>query len=1127
MSSNAPRQMLPQHRVSAILVAHDGARWLPEVLAAIDGQIRPPDRLIAVDTGSVDGTKRLLAAAIEPANLVTAARTAGFGAAVAAGVANIGDLGPLPTPEPHRPYPLNPEELLAGDPADADPPNVTYYYDDYAEIDEQYEDPHDEIDEVLPEPTAGADWLWLLHDDAAPEPDALLRLLELAETTPSVAVLGPKVRDWEDPRLLLEVGLTIDYAGRVETGLERREFDQGQHDAVRDVLAVGSAGMLIRRDVWDELGGFDARLPIFRDDIDFGWRANAAGYRVVVAPASRLRHVRASAAGRRRIRCAVGTPSALDRRHSLAMVLSNVSTRSLLWNVPRLALGALLRTIAFVLTRQVTAAADEIRAVGWNVAHVKGLLAVRSSRRPTRRLGQRQLRPLFAGRAARLRGYLEATGDWLSGGAADPGLAPADLGADETGDEPPEIATASTSRSSKLLQVLRNPAVLLTLVLAVLALIAARRLFGPGRLVGGQLLPAPDSASALWTTYTSPWHPVAGGSAVGAPAWIGLLAAFSTLLFGKAWLAIDVLMLFAQPLAALSAYAAARRVTPSKVLRFWGAVTYAVLPPVTAAVAAGRLDVVVLAILLPSVASACYRAVAFDPATNGWRHVFVAGLALAAIAAFVPLAWLAAAVVLLVALAATALLSRQLPRPALIRRVAAAVALLATAFVVLSPWSWRVAARPSLLITGFSPETRLGPLRGLDALLLRPGGPGVTGLVGLALLAAALPALLRSHRERRLAGIGAWSIALAAMTYAVLVTRSASLARWPGAALLIAGSALLTAAMLGATGGQRMLGRASFGWRQPTALLVALGALVAPVFLLGTWVARGSGRPLQRMQVLQLPRYVVAQGEQQPGLRVLWLAPGVPRLRYSMTALRGGSLGADQLPPPGDVRRRLDALVADLAAPSGSNAAQALSTHAVRYVAVQAPADPALAAVLDTQPALTRERSDAETGLQLWRVIAPTGQVTLLSGATAREAAGERGPSMQALRQDPPQVVTAEPATGRYVIGPGPAGRVLVVSEYAGSPWRVRAPGNPERLHAWGWAEAVAVPPSGLVATVSPERGGRRTGLVVQGIALFVALVLAAPSVRRAEDALPEDMPPPEDDIEPPAEVEDPIGVPA
>ncbi|MDQ1708712.1 MAG: hypothetical protein QOG49_97, partial [Frankiaceae bacterium] len=1112
--------------VTAILVAHDGAAWLPEVLAALRGQIRSADLVIAVDTGSVDSTKRLLAAEIEARDIVSAGRTDGFGTAVAAGVGRIGNLGPLPLPVPYRPYPLGVEQLLAGDPKDADPPPVVYYDQEYAEvdygeIDEQYEDPHDEIEVELPEPTDGADWLWLLHDDVAPEPDALLRLIEVAESSPSVRVLGPKVRDWDDPRLLVEVGLTIDHSGRRETGLERLEFDQGQHDETRDVLAVGSAGMLVRRDVWDELGGFDQRLPIFRDDIDFCWRANLAGHRVVVAPAARVRHARAGLTGRRRIRCAVGRAAALDRRHSLAVLLSNVSGPSLLWNVPRLLIGAVLRAAAFLLTRQGQAAADEIRAIGWNLAQVPALVAARGRRAPLRKVDPRTLRPLFAGRTARLRGYLEATGDWLSGGAAEPTGPPADPGTDDTGEDAAEIVGAA-SRGSRVLGVLRQPVVALTLLLLALTLVADRGLFGPGRLLGGHLLPAPASSRELWATYTASWHDVGGGSAVDAPAWMAVLAGFASLLAGKAWLAVDVLMLLAVPLSALSAYAASRRVTRSRARRLWGAAAYAVLPAATGAVAAGRLDVVVLAILLPAVASACLRAVAPDPATSGWRHAFVGGLALAVAAAFVPLIWVLAAVVMLAGIAAGAVLAA-LPRIGVVRRLAAATAVLGTSFAVLLPWSWRLAAFPRLLLAGLTPQSPAGPLRGMQALLLRPGGPAMPpAAYGALLLLAALPALLRSNRSRRLAGVGAWSVGMAAMALAVLGTRAGSASAWPGPALLVAGAAVITAAMIGATGGKVLLRRASFGWRQPTALAIALFALVAPLVVLGGWVRRGAGDPLDRRAVVPLPRYIVAQGETEPGLRVLWLQPGAAAadLRYSITPMRGGFTGVDQLPAPASLRRRLDVLVAALATPSGSNAVQALATHGVRYVAVPAPAAPAIAGVLDAQPALTRERADDAAGIQLWRVIAPTGRVMLLSGAVAREAHTERGPSLDALRADPPQVLTADPRTGRYAVPPGPAGRLLVVDEYAGGRWQVRTAGRPGQVRAWGWATAVEVPAEGTTATVEASPRSRRTGLGLQALALLVALVLAAPSVRRAEDELA--APPVGDD--PPAAVGVPVG---
>ncbi len=100
---------------------------------------------------------------------------------------------------------------------------------------------------------------------------------------------------WPRDRELLEVGVTTSLGGRRDTGIENGELDQGQHDQPRNVLAVSSAGMLVRRDVWESLRGFDPRLPMFRDDIDFGWRASRAGFKVGVAPGCR----RVPRAGRR------------------------------------------------------------------------------------------------------------------------------------------------------------------------------------------------------------------------------------------------------------------------------------------------------------------------------------------------------------------------------------------------------------------------------------------------------------------------------------------------------------------------------------------------------------------------------------------------------------------------------------------------------------------------------------------------------------------------------------------------------------------------------------------------------------------------------------------------------------
>lgn len=150
-----------------------------------------------------------------------------------------------------------------------------------------------------PAASLSGSWLWLLHDDSAPEPGALAALLATVASGPSIAIAGPKQVSW-DPgeRRVLEVGVSQTWWGR-RVGIDHSELDQGQYDRREDVLGVGTAGMLIRADVWFQLDGPDPVLGPFGDGLDLSKRARLAGHRVVVAPRAVIRHAQAGYHGLR------------------------------------------------------------------------------------------------------------------------------------------------------------------------------------------------------------------------------------------------------------------------------------------------------------------------------------------------------------------------------------------------------------------------------------------------------------------------------------------------------------------------------------------------------------------------------------------------------------------------------------------------------------------------------------------------------------------------------------------------------------------------------------------------------------------------------------------------------------
>jgi len=203
-------------RVTAVVISHDEPDWLRKTLTALTSQTRQVDEIIAVDSsGGIE-----CAAVFEEFKISPVIRRTdnSFGALVAAGAAQAASIFTTPN--------------LAGDSLAA--PVVS-------DEDSKAEGQHS--------------WFWLLHDDSVPQADTLEKLLTAADLSPSVALLGPKQVDPEQPNLIVQQGLTLTKLGGIFSLVEN-ELDQAQHDGVDDVLAVGSAGMLIRTDLYRRLQGF-------------------------------------------------------------------------------------------------------------------------------------------------------------------------------------------------------------------------------------------------------------------------------------------------------------------------------------------------------------------------------------------------------------------------------------------------------------------------------------------------------------------------------------------------------------------------------------------------------------------------------------------------------------------------------------------------------------------------------------------------------------------------------------------------------------------------------------------------------------------------------------------------------
>ncbi|KIC65373.1 glycosyltransferase family 2 protein [Pseudarthrobacter phenanthrenivorans] len=524
------------------MVAHNGSAYLPRTLSALAAQTRPVDRAIGVDTGSADDSYGVLTQALGEEGVVSHPRgKGGMGSAVSAALASL------------SPFNGNTEE-------------------------------------------GRTEWIWLLHDDAAPAPEALAELLGAVERAPSVTVAGCKQLDWHSPRRLLDVGLSTSRWAERLTLIDADEMDQGQYDGRTDTFAVNSAGMLVRRDVWEGLGGFDPALPGSGDDVDFCWRNRLAGHRVVVVPAARMFHV----AHRPQ---ALGNPSAA-RKAQVHLRLKH----SPLWMVPVHAVGALLgsifKLVLSIVVKDPGHGISQLLATCAALGRPGAVAKARRAAKRTRRIRRSVIRKLQTPRRevwSHRRSLMEALG---SDGSAADHLVQDPLAHQPTGDAADDFAALATSKRGWV----GNGALAAVIIASVASLLALTGLFRAAAVTGGALIPVSAGLGDIWHNASSWWVSLGAGlPGHGDPfdyvIWIiGVLGA------GDANPAMAWLLLLGAPLAGLTAWFAAGGVTVRRRLRFVAAVTWAAAPALQAALNQGRAGALIAHIMLPLVVLGLLRA---------------------------------------------------------------------------------------------------------------------------------------------------------------------------------------------------------------------------------------------------------------------------------------------------------------------------------------------------------------------------------------------------------------------------------------------------------------------------------------------------------------------------------------
>ena len=920
-----------------------------------------------------------------------------------------------------------------------------------------------------------ADYVLFLHDDTVLAPDAVSGMIEAARRIEGAGIVGPKVLDWDQARLLRSIGMSTDRFGYPYSPLEEGEIDQGQYDRVREVLFVSSCAMLVAREVWDRIGPPDERFATHDEDLDFCWRARLAGFRVVVTPMAEARHRFATSRAER-----AGATSAHYRyrreRSALASMLKNYGALTLVWVLPLYFGLGLGRVVAFVVGRQFEDAAQVFAAWGWNVAHLPGTVTRRLRAQSVRAVRDRDVRRFMAPPGDRMRKV---------GASIRQALFPRPTLLAEEDQEEREVVPFRTNLARFAMA---HPVAMAWIVAAVLGAIAYRNVLTAPALAGGALMQVPDSAGGFFRELVSGvQHTGLGGTQQASPA-LGWLGVGSVLTLGSPLLLQKLLLIGLPALAGAGCYRAIRRLTPGKVPAVIGAAVFVLSPITLWGVSEGRIPELVLLAGIPWLASKLIDV--FDPSREVRASRWIAGcsVGVALLIAFYP----GAAVAVGALLVCTVLVP---PFGSARRRgFSYAVAGFVGAAVLSFPVTLALVRD-----RGAGLADRVGsPSFESLARLVVSGGPGDWSLSFYLPVAAALSLLFVSGRALRAA---AWAVLLAvsgmSLGWLAAADRLPEAVSNPVAFTVLTAFAYTALVALGLASVIEGVATHAFGHRQlGGALLIA----AVTVGLFGQIVQAGRGSWEVGNAADMLPdAYPVVAGAAGGTYRVLWIggwsggaltvpggAPvarveaGHASIRYAVTSPAGASSLDTGRPPAGPGYRRLDEALTEVLAGDIRHGGALLWPFGIRFV-VADPQDVPRAAIRRLGAQLDMDALPAG-GLVVYRV---SGGVPLPGAALGAEwLAAARRPSFVSVASLPP----ATNGEGSPSADPGAGRKLVLVSQQFDSRWKLEGqPGADPPFRAFGWAVGFATT-TGSVADI--RFGGQ--GVRDVEVALLALLWLGA-----------------------------------
>lgn len=143
---------------------------------------------------------------------------------------------------------------------------------------------------------AGTPYLVFLNNDTEVQPGWLAALVRAADADSRIGLVSSHIVYLDQPDVVDSAGDGYLRCGGGFKHGHGQPIDRQAHD--REVFGACGAAMLIRRELFERLGGFDEDFFMVYEDVDLSYRARLLGSRIVLASRALVRHAGSASLGR-------------------------------------------------------------------------------------------------------------------------------------------------------------------------------------------------------------------------------------------------------------------------------------------------------------------------------------------------------------------------------------------------------------------------------------------------------------------------------------------------------------------------------------------------------------------------------------------------------------------------------------------------------------------------------------------------------------------------------------------------------------------------------------------------------------------------------------------------------------